>query len=134
MNDLVDTHKDIADLLRAQPGVQAAWVFGSFAGGPVRPGSDLDVAVLGKEPLDAAQKKTLIERLARTVGRPVDLIDLQATRGPIVGQVLRHGRRLFCDDTTRYAELLKRWMFDQADWMPYRRRILRTRRQAWIDR
>jgi len=47
--------------------------------------------------------------------------------------VLRQGRRLFCDDTTRYAELLKRWMFDQADWMPYRRRILQTRRQAWID-
>ena len=46
--------KYITDLLRAQPGVQAAWVFGSFADGPVRSDSDLDVAVLGEEPLDAA--------------------------------------------------------------------------------
>ena len=124
---------DIVDVLRQHAGVETAWLFGSVERDEARPDSDLDVAVLGKKPLDARQKKALIEQLARLIGRPVDLIDLQAVHGPVVGQVLRHGQRLFCDDTTLYAELMKRWMFDQADWMPLRRRILTTRRTAWIE-
>jgi len=65
-------------------------------------------------------------------GRPVDLVDLQVARGPIVGRVLRGGTRLFCNDTALCAELIKRWWFNQADWLPYRRRILKDRREQWI--
>lgn len=118
---------------RVAPEVKAAWVFGSVAEGSARRNSDLDVAVLGERPLTSATKKALIERLAQTEGRPVDLVDLQVTRGPIVGQVLGCGTRLFCADTTLYAELMKRRMFDQADWEPLRRRILKARRDAWIE-
>jgi hypothetical protein len=75
----------------------------------------------------------LIQRLAQVSGRPVDLIDLQASHGPIVGRVLHEGRQLFCKDSRLYAGLIKRWMFDQADWMPYRRRIMKARREAWIE-
>lgn len=127
------TPDDITDVLHQHADVKAAWVFGSVGADRARPDSDLDVAVLGGEPLSAGAKRRLVERLAQTCGRPVDLVDLQATRGPIVGQVLQHGQRLFCDDSTLYAELMKRWMFDQADWMPYRRRILTIRRAAWIE-
>lgn len=123
----------IVDILQQHADVEAAWLFGSMGRGEARADSDLDVAVLSEKPLDAQQRKTLIEQLAQCVGRPVDLVDLQATQGPIVGQVLRHGRRLFCEDTALYAELMKRWMLDQADWMPLRRRILTTRRTAWIE-
>lgn len=123
----------IQSLLRGYDGVKAAWLFGSAARGDEHATSDLDVAVLGDAPLSASKKKGLIEQLAQVGGRPVDLIDLQVTRGPIVGRVLQTGTRLFCDDTTLYAELLKRWWFDQADWMPYRRRILKARRDRWIE-
>ena len=123
---------DIAECLRGHEHVEAAWLFGSLAQDRERPGSDLDVAVLGERPLSATEKKQLIERLARVSGRPVDLIDLQATRGPIVGRVLQDGTPLFCDDTVLYAELIKRWWFDQADWRPYRRRILKDRRERWM--
>ena len=123
---------DIAECLRGHEHIEAAWLFGSLAQGRERPGSDLDVAVLGERPLSATEKKQLIERLARGSGRPVDLIDLQATRGPIVGRILQDGTPLFCDDTVLYAELIKRWWFDQADWLPYRRRILKDRREQWM--
>jgi predicted nucleotidyltransferase len=123
---------DIVECLRGHEHVEAAWLFGSLAQGCERPGSDLDVAVLGERPLSATDKKQLIERLARVSGRPVDLIDLQATRGPIVGRVLQDEALLFCDDTVLYAELIKRWWFDQADWLPYRRRILKDRRERWM--
>ena len=123
---------DVAECLRGHEHVEVAWLFGSLAQGRERPGSDLDVAVLGERPLSATDKKQLIERLARVSGRPVDLIDLQATRGPIVGRTLQDGTPLFCDDTVLYAELIKRWWFDQADWLPYRRRILKDRRERWM--
>jgi predicted nucleotidyltransferase len=124
----------ILERLRAHDGIEAAWLFGSLAAGTADAASDLDVAVLGKVPLPTSEKQTLIEELAQITGRPVDLIDLQTTRGPIVGRILQDGTRLFCDDPPLYAELLKRWWFDQADWMPYRRRILKTRREQWIER
>ncbi len=127
------TLETITRVLRTHPRVRAAWVFGSIADGRMRPSSDLDVAVLGNKPLQAEQKSVLIRRLAQAVGRPVDLIDLQATHGPVVGEILRHGRRLFCDDPALYAEQVKQWMFDRADWIPYRQRILETRRRAWIN-
>ena len=127
------TMERITEGLRTHDGIDAAWLFGSVASGTADPTSDLDVAVLGQDPLAADEKTTLIEKLARITGRPVDLIDLQTTHGPIVGRILQDGVRLFCDDTSLYAELLKRWWFDQADWMPYRRRILKERRERWIE-
>jgi len=123
----------ITDILRRHPEVQVAWLFGSAASGRLTPDSDLDVAVLGRGPLSAAATKPLIEQMAQACRRPVDLVDLQATHGPIVGRVLQEGERLFCDDTTLYADLMKRHMFDQADWLPLRRRILDIRRRAWIE-
>jgi predicted nucleotidyltransferase len=122
----------IAELLRTHPSVEAAWVFGSVATGDANAASDLDVGILGPTSLSSEEKHRLIDRLAQTVGRPVDLIDLRATRGPIVGRILQEGTRLFCDDSTLYANLLKRWWRNQADWMPYRRRILKERRERWL--
>ena len=128
-----DERQNLTRLLRAYEGIGAAWVFGSVAAGTADAGSDLDVGVLGPSPLSSEEKYRLIDQLAQAVGRPVDLIDLQATRGPIVGRILQEGTRLFCDDTTLYADLLKQWWGDQADWMPYRRRILKERRERWIE-
>jgi hypothetical protein len=48
-----------------------------------------------------------------------------------LGQILTGGRRLWGDDA-RHAALLSQHLFNQADFMPYRTRILRERRRAWI--
>jgi len=125
-------HATITELLRSHPAVEAAWVFGSVARQEATPESDLDVAVLGPRSLSSAAKKAITERLAHATGRPVDLIDLQETHGPVLKQILTDGTRLFCDDSTLYAEVLKQWWAEQADWRPYRRRILRRRRKQWI--
>jgi hypothetical protein len=64
---------------------------------------------------------------------PVDLIDLKRTGEPLLGQILKHGVRLMGSDTD-YAALLTRHLFDAADFLPYRNRILAERRRAWIGR
>lgn len=110
--------------------IRLAILFGSFASGRATPQSDVDVAILADNPIDAGFRMALIDELAVAAGRPVDLIDLCTVGEPLLGQILKHGVRLFGRDAD-YAELIKRHVFEEADFMPYRRRILAERRRTW---
>ena len=117
--------------LSTQPGIRLAILFGSLAAGRERADSDLDLAVDAGRRLTADEKLTLMTELAERTGRPVDLVDLHAVGEPLLGQILRHGKRLLGSKTC-YADLIRRHLFDQADYLPYRTRILAERRRAWI--
>lgn len=123
----------IRQLLSRRNDVRLAILFGSQATERMTPHSDLDMAVLMDAPLSAETKFHLVADLAEISGRPVDLIDLHTTGEPLLGQVLKYGVRLLGDDT-EYAQLIRRHLFDEADFMPYRRRILEERRRAWIGK
>lgn len=127
----MDLNNRIREVLIQHGGIRLAILFGSLARGRATPESDLDLAVLMDAPLSAETRMVLIGDLSQAIGRPVDLIDLRITGESVLGQVLKHGVRLFGSDSD-YAELIKRHLFDEADFMPYRRRILTERRQAWI--
>ena len=107
-------------------------MFGSLANGAGRMESDLDLAVDAGRHLTASEKMALISELAERTGRPVDLVDIRAVGEPLLGQILQHGKRILGSDTL-YASLIRRHVFDQADFLPYRNRILAERRQAWIE-
>ena len=113
-------------------GIRVALVFGSLAKDRARPESDLDIAVAAPQPMSTDEKMKLIAALAEISGRPVDLIDLQTASGLIAVQALTTGKLIHCTDRTLYAELIRRMLYDQADWAPYRERILAARRKAWI--
>lgn len=125
---------EIASVLAGCPVVGLAMVYGSVARGEAGPGSDLDVAVMGSEPLSTTETIALTEALARVTGRPVDLVDLRETHGTLLTEVLRDGVRVVEKDAALYPALLCRHLLDEADFRPYRDRILRQRRQAWLDR
>mgnify|MGYP002814441418 CR=1 FL=1 len=108
-------------------------VSGFAVTGGGRAESDLDLAVDAGRRLTAAEKMALISELAGRIGRPVDLVDIHAIGEPLLGQILRHGKRILGSDT-HYANLVRRHVFDQADYLPYRNRILAERRQAWIGK
>lgn len=129
----MDLNNRIRQILSRQGDIRLAILFGSLAAGDATPQSDLDLAVQMGIPLSTETKMTLIGELSQAIGRPVDLIDLRVAGEPLLGQILKHGVRLFGNDTD-YAELLKRHLFEEADFMPYRRRILADRRQAWIGK
>ncbi len=124
--------QDIAGYLAGYPDIALAILFGSLSRGKAHVHSDLDIAVAQAHALTSAEKLKLIEGLALIVGRPVDLIDLQSTDGLVLAQVLTTGQIILCADRVLYAELIKKMLFDNADMMPYRRRILAERRKAWI--
>jgi len=122
----------IGQILARHPSIVVAILFGSLSTGQSSVDSDLDLAVASTTPLDTQTRLQLIEELAVGMGRPVDLIDLAQTHGPLLQQILTKGRLIICTDRTRYADLLLRVVYEEADVMPYYRRILAERRQAWI--
>lgn len=115
------------------PEIALAVLFGSVASGYQRADSDLDIAVDAGHPLTADEKLAMISLLAERTGRPVDLIDLSVVSEPLLGQIVRHGRRVLGSDTL-YGKLISRHVFEQADFMPYRTRLLAERRMAWIGK
>ena len=127
------TDEQLRSVLSAFPHIELALLFGSVARGQAHAQSDIDLAVAARRALTAAQKIALIEALAECTGRPIDLIDLRTVGEPLLGQILRHGRRLLGSDTA-YGQLISRHLFEQADFMPYRARVLAERRAAWIGK
>ena len=123
----------IKEVLLNFPQLRLVVLFGSIASGRQQPGSDLDIAVAAHQALTAQEKIAMISALAERTGRVVDLIDLKMVAEPLLGQIVRHGRRIFGSDTL-YGELISRHLFEQADFMPYRNRILAERRMAWIGK
>lgn len=122
----------IASVLEQYLSVTMAILFGSLAAGRGRSDSDLDLAVSSTGTLTAQARIELIDELAASLGRPAALVDLSQAHGPLLKQVLTTGRLLLCRNRTDYAELLRRQAYEEADVMPYYRRFLATRRQAWI--
>jgi len=123
----------LKDVLAHFPQIAIAVLFGSVASGRQRADSDLDIAVAAKQVLTAHEKMALIGALAECTGRVIDLIDLKVISEPLLGQIVRHGKRILGSDTL-YGELISRHVFEQADFMPYRTRLLAERRMAWIGK
>lgn len=113
--------------------IYLAVLFGSVAKKTARAGSDLDIAVLADHKLSSNEKIQLIEAFAQKIGRPVDLIDLFDPPQPLLGQIIKTGRRILGTDDA-FANLVYRNLVDQADFLPLRSRALRERRDAWISK
>lgn len=128
---MTDIERAILRVLTEYPDIRQAILFGSLAAGCETRESDVDLAIAADKPLDSATRISLIETLAQCTGRPVDLVDLRTVGEPLLGQILAHGKRLL-GANSGYAELIKRHVFEEADFMPYQRRILSERRSAWI--
>jgi predicted nucleotidyltransferase len=123
----------LGDVLRHHPDVQFAIVFGSLAAGEEHRESDIDIAVDIGRALTPTEKVELIGEIAEKTGRPVDLIDLRTVGEPLLGEILKHGVRIL-GSKSNYADLIRKHLFDTADFMPYRSRILRERRRAWTGK
>ena len=123
----------VRDALARCSNVSLAIIFGSVAAGRPRADSDLDLAVGADKPISMPERIAIIQTLAEVTGRPIDLIDLAAVTEPLLGQILKHGRRVLGSDTS-YGKLISRHLIDQADFMPLIDRMLAERRMAWIGK
>ena len=123
----------IREVLSGFADIYLAVLFGSVAKESARVDSDLDIAVLANHKLSSNEKIQLIEAFAQKIGRPVDLIDLFDPPQPLLGQIIKTGRKILGTDDA-FANLVYRNLVDQADFLPLRSRALRERRDVWISK
>ena len=127
----VAIRQKVLEILGSHSEIRLAILFGSLASNRGTVESDLDLAIDAGRPLGLPLKMNLISELADRIGRPVDLVDLRIAGEPLLGQILRHGKKIL-GDNTHYADLIRKHVFDEADFLRYRNDMIAERRRAWI--
>lgn len=132
-NVRANDYAGIKQVLERHETIHLAVLFGSLAQGEAGQDSDLDLAIGADHPLATHERIQLITELAKALGRPVDLVDIYLAGEPLLGQIVTRGKKILGADAD-FAFVLNKHLLNQADFMPYRSRILKERRQAWIGR
>ena len=110
---------------RSVPDVYAVYRFGSTVSGTTHATSDVDLAFLASEPLDALLRWDLQEDLASDLHREVDLVDLRAASTVMRLQVVAESELLWSCDAT------ERELFEMLTYSSYAR--LNEERRGILD-
>jgi predicted nucleotidyltransferase len=98
----------LREALRSERTVRLAVLIGSAARGTMEDGSDVDL-LIDAAGADWRARDRLRERLARAVGRPVDLVALDAAQqDPLLLDAVLHEGRVLVDRDGRWERLLAR--------------------------
>jgi predicted nucleotidyltransferase len=82
----------VVELLEDRFGLDALWLFGSFAAGRGRADSDIDLAALFRRRPTGLELLEAQDELGALVRRPIDLVDLDGHAPILAMEVLRHGK------------------------------------------
>jgi uncharacterized protein len=88
LEDILDQLRDLQPSLRRRYPIRSMGVFGSYARGEQREGSDLDLLVELGEDLDLIAYAGLQIELSDALGVPVDLVEREALRPRLASRVL----------------------------------------------
>jgi len=117
--------------LEKDPEIELAILFGSCAKGNANFNSDIDIGIKLKKPLLENKKTSLIQLIAVTTGRAVDLVDLRKVGEPLLSQIIKYGM-VIKGQEEMFTELAIRNIYANEDFLPYIKRSLQTRREKWI--
>lgn len=110
---------------KAVPGLIALYRFGSQANGTARPASDIDLAILSREPMPNLRRFELAQELATQLHRDVDLVDLRTASAVMKMQVLSTGACLDSQDESARREFEMYAYSDYARLNEERREIVK---------
>ncbi|MFP5520388.1 MAG: type VII toxin-antitoxin system MntA family adenylyltransferase antitoxin [Bdellovibrionia bacterium] len=117
--------------LNKHPEICLLGYYGSYAKGTPRPDSDVDICLAEERALTSEKKIQYINELTFLLKKEIDLIDLQAVNGVILKEAL-HSAHWIHRPPVAYAQILKKMLFDQADFQPYYQRILKAKRERFL--
>lgn len=120
-------------VFRNYDAIKLVILYGSIAENRETSDSDLDLGIAGDKLIPSDLKIEIIEELAAEIERPIDLIDLQSAHGTILKQILTKGSVIYNTDPPLYANIMKRMLFEDADFMPYYYRTIKEQRERWIN-
>ena len=113
--------------------VVAAWLFGSFARGDARDGSDVDVAILCRrapEPTFEALHLPLEGEIERLLGRTTQVVTLNRAAADLRARVLRDGVLLLDRDPSLRIRFEVRTRNEWFDLRPILREYRRLKRRG----
>lgn len=91
----------IVDFLVDRLDPHTVYLFGSAAKGPVKPESDIDLAVLCDRRVDREALFRVQLDLAAILDRDIDLVDLRDADSILQMQVLANGEIIYCRDENK---------------------------------
>lgn len=115
----------IEHIRQSVPGLIALYRFGSQAKGTARPDSDIDLAVLARDPIPNIRRFEIAQELATQLHRDVDLVDLRTASTVMRMQVLSTGTYLDAPDEPARREFEMYAYSDYARLNEERREILK---------
>lgn len=122
---LIMIKEKVAPVLSGCGDVVAAYLFGSAATGRMRPGSDIDIALLLAETGNVPDRKTLLDRLlpllCRALRGDVHLLFLNDASYLARAQVFRKGELLYVRDHQQLAMFRMKSTVLLAEFAPYAR-------------
>ena len=99
---LLTAFQEVADIvmqeLQAELAPELIVIYGSFTSGTYRSESDVDIAYLGGKTLSDYERFLLAQRLAGTLDRDVDLVDLAKASTVLQMQTMHKGTVVYCKD------------------------------------
>lgn len=121
----IEIPQALTDYLRSRTEIVAAYLFGSVAAGKAHKFSDVDVALLLAEGIDAKQKWDIVlEAMGEAesaFGRRADVVTL-SDAGLVFGfQILKHGSVIFEQDRDSRCRFEMRLRSEYYDYQPYLR-------------
>jgi len=127
---MIRDRKALIDAVRSyfapRDGARVVLVFGSVADGSFTDSSDVDVGVAGKGVLGYDEIATMGADLSEALGRPVDIVDLEAAAGLVVREALVRGIRVKLDRNL-YVRLHTRMLAEREDFWPLKRAMQAAR-------
>ena len=134
MHDMEERREIVAvrNVLASHEDIELGFVFGSFAQGTETARSDIDVGVAASRPLTTSQRLDLLDALADSTGRTVDLVDLRLAGPLLLTEALTKGVCLIRRRPATLAELMVKMWGLNADYMPLVQRIQSIRRERFL--
>ena len=122
--------KKLKDVFKNYSDIQAVYLFGSTATGKTNPESDLDLAILSKNPSIKEQKLDILTDLARNGFCRVDLVLLDKNDIVLQYEAVRLNRVIYQTPDFNKGETYSRIVRKYLDFYPY----LKVQRIAYKKR
>lgn len=118
----------LKEVLSGFSGLKIAILYGSFAKGAEKITSDIDLGVAGSKKLEIDELVDIQTKLSNAASREIDLVDLNIATGTVFKEALTKGKTILKRDDALYARILRRLLFEEADFEPLRNRMVEARR------
>ncbi|MCM2321856.1 MAG: nucleotidyltransferase domain-containing protein [Oligoflexia bacterium] len=112
--------------------IKVVAVYGSWTAGKPTPQSDVDVAIAGDRPLSTDEKLALAGDLSLHLKKEVDLVDLRILHGVILKEIIRDAAWVKKGDLELLVSILKRQLFEEADFRPLHDYVLEKKRERFL--